>query len=85
MLGVLVGLGSRLCTGVCVESPALDLAVLNSSDVVNVDNDVMISKDAKAINDVVDLEISERWGETVNIVLSSGHSKPRSSTLRRDL
>ena len=85
MSGVPVGLGSRLCVGVCVECPALDSAVSNCGDVVNIDNNVRISKDAKAIDDVVDLEVSERWSEAVNIVLSSGHSEPRSSTLRRDL
>ena len=85
MSGVLVGLGSWLRVGVSVECPALDSAISNCGDVVNVDDDVWISKNAKAIDDVVDLEVSERWGEMVNIVLSSGHSKPRFSTLWRDL
>ena len=85
MSGVLVGLGSQLRIGVCVECPALDSAISNCCDVVDVDDDVLIPKDAKAIDDIVDLEVSERWGEMVNIALSSGHSKPRFSTLWQDL
>ena len=68
-----------------MESPALDLAASNSCDVVDVDDDVCIPKDTKAVDDVVDLEVSECWGETVNNCLSSGHSKPRFSTLWQDL
>ena len=56
------------------------MAVLNGSDVFNVDNDVYISKDAKAIDDIFNLQVSEGWSEAVNSVLLFGQVKPSTLT-----
>jgi hypothetical protein len=63
----------------------LDSIVLDCGNVVGVDGNVCVSKYVKALDNVVDLEVSGGAVQTLNIVRSSGQSNPSSSTLWRDL
>jgi hypothetical protein len=67
-----------------VDGPALDSVVVGCGNVVGVDGNVGVSKDVKALDNVVDLKDSCAV-QAVNMVLSSGQSNPSSSTLWRDL
>jgi hypothetical protein len=68
-----------------VDGPVLDSVVVSCGNVVGVDGNVCVSKDVKAVNNVVDLEVSGCSVQTLNIVRSSGQSNPSSSTLWWDL